>query len=148
MRIVVQRVSRASVTVDGSVVGSIDHGLLALIGITHEDTSEQASWMVEKLLALRVFADDDGKMNRSVVDVGGGLLLVSQFTLYGDLRKGTRPSFIKAAPGAIAEPLFQEFVTMCRSRAPETVRVETGVFGAMMDVELVNDGPVTIILES
>lgn len=148
MRIVVQRVSRASVTVDGSVVGSIGHGLLALVGITHDDTAEQSAWMAEKLLALRVFADDEGKMNRSVVDVSGGLLLVSQFTLYGDLRKGTRPSFIKAAPAAIAEPLFKDFVTMCRARAEGRVVVETGVFGAMMDVELVNDGPVTIILES
>ncbi len=148
MKCVIQRVSRASVTVDGAVVGSIGHGLLVLVGITHADGTEQARWIAEKLLALRVFADDEGKMNRSVVDVGGGLLLVSQFTLYGDLKKGTRPSFIEAARPDHAQPLFDHLVDLVRQGASGTsTAVSTGIFGAMMDVELVNDGPVTIILD-
>lgn len=148
MKCVVQRVSRASVTIDGVVVGSIANGLVVLVGITHSDSEAQAQWMADKLLSLRVFADDEGKMNRSVVDVSGGVLLVSQFTLYGDLKKGTRPSFIEAARPELAQPLFDRLVDLVRQGASGTpVSVGTGIFGAMMDVELVNDGPVTILLE-
>lgn len=150
MKLVIQRVSQARVDIDGRTVGSIAYGLCALVGITHTDTHAQCEWMAEKLLALRVFADDEGKMNRSVRDTGGGILLVSQFTLYGDLAKGTRPSYIDAARPEHAEPLFQSFVDMVRARAANCqppIDVATGVFGAMMQVHLVNDGPVTIILE-
>lgn len=150
MKLVIQRVSQARVDIDGHTVGSIAHGLCALVGITHTDTDAQCAWMAEKLLALRVFADDDGKMNRSLRDTGGGILLVSQFTLYGDLSKGTRPSYIDAARPEHAEPLFQSFVDMVRTHATHShppINVATGVFGAMMQVHLVNDGPVTIILE-
>jgi D-tyrosyl-tRNA(Tyr) deacylase len=143
MRAVIQRVSRASVTVNGSVVGSIDRGLLVLLGVTHADTAAEADWMAEKIAALRIFPDDEGKLNRSVVDCAGSVLVVSQFTLYGDARKGTRPSFIEAARPEHAIPLYELVV----QRLSEVVPVATGEFGAMMDVELVNDGPVTIILE-
>ncbi|MBU3742537.1 MAG: D-tyrosyl-tRNA(Tyr) deacylase [Candidatus Kapabacteria bacterium] len=147
MRAVVQRVSRASVTVDGGLVASINTGLLVLVGITHTDTGDEISWMADKILSLRVFADDDGKLNRSVTDIGGGVILVSQFTLYGNLAKGTRPSFIDAAPGNIARPLFDMLVQRCTERADDRITIQQGAFGAMMDVSLVNDGPVTIILE-
>jgi D-tyrosyl-tRNA(Tyr) deacylase len=147
MKCVIQRVTRASVTVDGSIVGSINHGLLELVGITHADTNDQAAWMADKILTLRVFADDEGKMNRSVKDVSGGVLLVSQFTLYGDLKKGTRPSFIAAARPEQAQLLFDHLVDLVRVGAEQNVNVATGTFGAMMDVELVNDGPVTIVVE-
>lgn len=150
MKLVIQRVSQARVDIDGRTVGSIAYGLCALVGITHNDTHAQCEWMAEKLLALRVFADDEGKMNRSLRDTGGGILLVSQFTLYGDLAKGTRPSYIDAARPEHAEPLFQSLVDMVRARASNCqppIDVATGVFGAMMQVHLVNDGPVTIILE-
>lgn len=147
MRTVIQRVTRAAVHVDGTCVGRIDHGLLALVGITHDDTMQEVAWMAEKLLSLRVFPDDDGKMNRNVVDAGGGLLLVSQFTLYGNLRKGTRPSFIEAARPEVAQPLFDALVATCKAMANGSVPVQQGIFGAMMQVELVNDGPVTVILE-
>lgn len=145
MRVVLQRVSRAEVRVSGDAVGSIGRGHVLLVGFRAGDGDAQIEWMVEKVLGLRVFPDDDGKMNRSLVDVGGDLLLVSQFTLYGDTRKGRRPSFIHAAPPEIATPLYERFVERCRETAPGGV--ETGVFGADMDVELVNDGPVTLILE-
>lgn len=150
MKLVIQRVSQARVDIDGRTVGSIAYGLCALVGITHTDAQAQCEWMAEKLLALRVFADEEGKMNRSLRDTGGGILLVSQFTLYGDLSKGTRPSYIDAARPEHAEPLFQSFVDMVRLRAAScqlSIDVATGVFGAMMQVHLVNDGPVTIILE-
>lgn len=147
MRAVVQRVSQASVTVKGGLVASINGGLLVLVGITHSDTAEQVSWMADKILSLRVFADDEGRMNRSVADIGGGVILVSQFTLYGNLANGTRPSFIDAAPGERARPLFDMLVQVCTQRAAGRVAIQQGVFGAMMDVALVNDGPVTIILE-
>jgi D-tyrosyl-tRNA(Tyr) deacylase len=136
---VVQRVSEATVTVDGEVVGQIGAGLLVLLGAQREDTERQADRMAEKLLALRVFQDGEGRMNRSVVDVGGEVLCVSQFTLYGDTRKGTRPSFGQAAPGEIAEPLYE--------RVRAKLGAEGGVFGAHMNVSLVNDGPVTLIVE-
>ncbi len=150
MRCVVQRVSRASVTVDGEVTGQIAGGLCVLVGITQTDTTAEADWMADKLLALRVFSDEQGKMNLSLNDQGGGVLLISQFTLYGDLKKGTRPSFIRASPPDHSEPLFAYLVERVRSAAQVSaapVTVATGLFGAMMDVELVNDGPVTIVLE-
>jgi D-tyrosyl-tRNA(Tyr) deacylase len=130
--------------VGGQVIGRIDHGLLLLAGFTAADAEDSLVWMADKVLGLRIFADEQGKMNRSVADVDGGLLVVSQFTLYGDARKGRRPSFIEAAPPEIAIPLYERFVALLRASG---LRVETGEFGAMMDVELVNDGPVTLILE-
>jgi len=150
MRIVVQRVSRASVTVDGTVTGAISTGIMALVGFTHTDATQQIDWMAAKLLSIRIFPDAAGVMNRSVAEVGGGLLLVSQFTLYGTLAKGTRPSYMAAAAPAIAEPLYNQFVERVRGLVLEqgaSCHVATGTFGAMMDVELVNDGPVTIVLE-
>ena len=145
MRAVVQRVSRAEVRIEGRVVGKIEQGLLLLVGFKADDTEASLSWMAEKVVGLRIFSDDEGKMNRALTDVGGGLLVVSQFTLYGDVQKGRRPSFIDAAPPPIAIPLYEHFVTLLRAQAPGPV--ETGEFGAMMDVELVNDGPVTLLLE-
>ncbi len=144
MRVVVQRVSRASVTIDGEVVGEVGRGLLVLLGVTHGDTIDGARWLAEKTVGLRIFADDDGKMNRGVADVGGGVLVVSQFTLYGDCSKGRRPSFITAAPPEIAIPLYEEFINAVRALG---IPVATGRFGAMMQVELVNDGPVTLIID-
>ncbi len=144
MRVVLQRVARANVAVGGRVIGRIDHGLLLLAGFTSADAEDSLVWMADKVLGLRIFADEQGKMNRSVADVDGGLLVVSQFTLYGDTRKGRRPSFVEAAPPEIAIPLYERFVALLRASG---LRVETGEFGAMMDVELVNDGPVTLILE-
>lgn len=144
VRVVVQRVARASVTIDGKVVVSIRQGLLALVGFAPGDGQESIDWMATKLVGLRVFEDDEGKMNRSVVDVGGGVLVVSQFTLYGDVSRGRRPSFVHAAGPDEAIPLYEAFVRALRSR---NVPVETGEFGAMMGVELVNDGPVTLVIE-
>lgn len=144
MKAVVQRVSRASITIDGQETASIGTGLLVLLGITHTDTPSVASWMAEKLVALRVFADDDGRMNKSVTGVDGAILVVSQFTLYADASRGTRPSFINAASSGAAEPLYNLLVDLLHQKTPN---VFTGTFGAMMDVALVNDGPVTIILE-
>jgi D-aminoacyl-tRNA deacylase len=144
MRVVAQRVSRASVRVDGTVVGEIGTGLMLLVGFTHDDTSREIEWMTGKLLGLRIFGDDDGKMNRSVADVGGSILVVSQFTLYGDARKGRRPSFVDAAPPEVAIPLYQQFLL---ALADGGVPVAAGEFGADMKVELVNDGPVTLLLE-
>jgi D-tyrosyl-tRNA(Tyr) deacylase len=144
MRAVVQRVSRASVRIDGQVVGDIGRGLLILLGITHDDTPERAAWLAEKIAGLRIFGDDEGKMNRDVTEAGGGALIVSQFTLYGDCRKGRRPSFIDAAPPAIAVPLYEAFIHAVKAQG---VPVATGQFGADMQVELVNDGPVTLIVE-
>ncbi|MBA2571777.1 MAG: D-tyrosyl-tRNA(Tyr) deacylase [Gemmatimonadetes bacterium] len=144
MRVVLQRVARANVAVAGRVTGQIEQGLLLLAGFTAADAEDSLVWMADKVLGLRIFADEQGKMNRSVADVDGGLMVVSQFTLYGDARKGRRPSFIDAAPPEIAIPLYERFVALLRASG---LRVETGEFGAMMDVELVNDGPVTLILE-
>lgn len=145
MKIIVQRVSSSSVEVDGDVTGSIDHGLMLLVGIHESDSKEDIEWCCNKITSLRIFEDDDGKMNLSVSDVEGGILLVPNFTLYGDTRKGTRPSFIKAAPPNIAEPLYNNLVDefKCIFGGP----VETGIFGAMMNVKLVNDGPVTLLVE-
>jgi D-tyrosyl-tRNA(Tyr) deacylase len=145
MRLVIQRVKESKVTVNGSTTGSIRSGLLVLIGISREDTRAEADYMVDKLLGLRIFPDDSGKMNRNIVESGGGLLLVSQFTLYGDCRKGRRPSFDRAAPPAMAQTLYEYFVESARKG---TVPVETGVFQATMEVYLINDGPVTILLDS
>ncbi|HEU0298286.1 MAG TPA: D-aminoacyl-tRNA deacylase [Longimicrobium sp.] len=144
MRIVLQRVSRARVTVAGRATGEIGRGLLLLAGFTDADTEEALAWMAEKVVGLRIFPDDEGKMNRSVAEAGGALLVVSQFTLYGDARKGRRPSFVDAARPEIAIPLYERFVELLRGTGLD---VATGEFGAMMDVELVNDGPVTLILE-
>ena len=145
MRVVLQRVSRAEVRVDGRVTGRIDKGFLLLAGFRREDTEEALSWMADKVISLRLFGDSEGKMNLGLEDVAGGLLVVSQFTLYGDTRKGRRPSFIDAAPPDISIPLYERFVALLRERAPGPV--ETGEFGAMMDVDLINDGPVTLILD-
>jgi D-tyrosyl-tRNA(Tyr) deacylase len=144
MRVLVQRVTRASVTVDGRVTGSIDGGLLLLVGFTHADDESKLEWMADKVCGLRIFSDDDGKMNLSVLDKTGGLLVVSQFTLYGDSARGKRPSFIDAARPEQAIPLYEKFIALLQGRV---VRVETGEFGADMKVELVNDGPVTLWLE-
>jgi D-tyrosyl-tRNA(Tyr) deacylase len=144
MRAVVQRVSKGSVTVNGEDVGNIGQGLVVLVGVTHDDGDDQARFLANKIANLRIFADDEGKFNLSALDVGAAALVVSQFTLYGDARKGRRPSFVKAAPPEIAEPLIERFVSFLKK---EGLPVETGVFGAMMLVEIHNDGPVTIILE-
>lgn len=144
MRAVVQRVTRASVTVDGEVIGSVGHGLCVLVGVTHDDTSAAATKLAERLWKLRIFGDDDGKMNRSVADVEGEILVISQFTLYADTVKGNRPSYIAAARPEVASPLVDEVVDHLRSLG---ATVATGRFGADMAVELINDGPVTISLE-
>mgnify|MGYP003288781367 CR=1 FL=1 len=145
MRAVVQRVTRASVTIDDEVAGEIENGLVVLLGIARDDTREDADYLVPKIAALRIFDDDDGKMNRSLKDIDGGLLIVSQFTLYGDVRRGLRPSWSDAAAPEIAEPLYDYFVESSRKLLG---RVETGSFRKTMQVELVNDGPVTILLDS
>ena len=145
MRIVVQRVSQASVTVEEEVVGAIDAGLLLLVGVEPDDTEGEADAAVAKLCGLRIFADDAGKMNRSLVDIGGQVLVVSQFTLLGNTRKGRRPSFIGAADPSVAEPLIDYMAAAFTAAGVET---ETGRFGAMMRVGLINDGPVTLILEA
>ena len=145
MRAVLQRVLRASVLVEGDAVGSIEGGLLVLLGVAPTDSAEQARWMADKVVGLRIFADEEGKMNRDVREAGGGILVVSQFTLFGDCKEGRRPSFIGAATPEVAIPLYEAFVSAIRAHG---VRVETGRFGAAMQVELVNDGPVTIILDS
>lgn len=144
MRVVLQRVSRASVTVAGRVAGAIGAGFCLLVGFTHTDTAAQVDWMAEKVIGLRLFSDADGKMNLGLAEVGGAMLVVSQFTLYGDAAKGRRPSFVDAARPDVAGPLYERFVAALRSRDLE---VQTGEFGAMMEVELVNDGPVTLILD-
>jgi D-tyrosyl-tRNA(Tyr) deacylase len=145
MRAVLQRVTRACVRVEGETVGEIGPGLVVLLGVARDDAREDARYLVEKTTALRVFDDEEGRMNRSVVEAGGGLLVVSQFTLYGDARRGRRPSWIDAAPPELAEPLYEFFVAEARR---SVARVETGSFRRMMEVELVNDGPVTILLDS
>lgn len=145
MRAVVQRVSRARVTVNDWVSGEIGHGLLVLLGVGHEDTESDATYLVEKIVGLRIFEDSEGKMNRSVVDVAGSVLAVSQFTLYGDVRRGKRPSFDAAAPLDQARRLYEFFVQRIQDAG---VRCETGRFQEMMQVELVNEGPVTILLDS
>jgi len=145
MKVVVQRSKAASVTVDGDNVGAIEQGLVLLVGITHEDTEADVRWMAEKVAGLRIFEDENGKMNLSVQDFGGELLSVSQFTLYGDCRKGRRPNFMAAARPEQAEVLYEAFNEALRGTG---LHVETGRFGAMMDVQLVNWGPVTLIIDS
>lgn len=145
MRAVIQRVRSAQVTVDEQVVGQIERGFLVLVGITHSDGEAEARTLARKIVGLRVFEDDDGKMNLSLADIGGAVLAVSQFTLYGDVRKGRRPSFIDAARPEQAEPLYQRF---CQLLAAEGVAVEQGVFQAHMQIALVNDGPVTIWMDT
>lgn len=144
MRVLLQRVSKASVTVGGEVVGQIGQGLAILVGVGHGDSEEQARWLATKIAGLRVFEDDEGKFNRSILDVGGSALVVSQFTLYADARKGRRPAFVDAAPPDIAGPLVRRFAEFLQA---EGVSVEMGAFGAHMLVEIHNDGPVTIWLE-
>ena len=145
MRAVVQRVTRASVTVEGEIIGEIEKGLVVLVGIGRDDTKVEAAYLLDKISNLRIFDDQEGKMNLSVKDVDGVLLIVSQFTLYGDVRRGLRPSWIDAAPPEVAEPLYDFFVRQASSLVDD---VATGKFQAMMQVELINDGPVTILLDS
>jgi len=145
LRAIIQRVKEARVDVDGETVGKIGEGVLVLLGAEKDDSGVDTEYLAEKILTLRIFEDGEGKMNLSVSDTGGSLLVVSQFTLYGDCRKGRRPSFDKAAPPEVAEALYEEFVSKLRARG---ARVETGRFRAMMDVHLVNWGPVTLMLDS
>jgi D-tyrosyl-tRNA(Tyr) deacylase len=145
MRSVVQRVARAAVRVDRQVVGEVGHGLLVLLGVAQGDSDDDARWTADELAQLRIFEDDAGKMNRSVQDVGGGVLLVSQFTLLGDTRKGNRPSFVAAAPPEVAVALYESVAAMLRARG---LPVAQGVFRAHMEVESVNDGPVTLLIDS
>ncbi|MEK5644636.1 D-tyrosyl-tRNA(Tyr) deacylase [Paenibacillus rhizosphaerae] len=145
MKVVVQRCKEAQVTVDGEVMGAIGQGLMVLVGVTHEDTEKDAKYLADKVAGLRIFEDDEGKMNYSVMEVGGGILSVSQFTLYGDCRKGKRPNFMAAAKPDIAEGLYEQFNRELRDKGLE---VATGRFGAMMDVTFTNWGPVTLIIDS
>jgi D-tyrosyl-tRNA(Tyr) deacylase len=144
VRVLLQRVSRAEVRVDARATGTIGRGFLLLLGVTHSDTEVQVAWMAEKVAGLRLFGDAEGRMNLALADVGGAVLVVSQFTLYGNAEKGRRPSFIDAARPELAQPLYERFVALLRAQG---LTVATGEFGAMMDVELVNDGPVTLWLE-
>lgn len=146
MRAVLQRVKQGAVRVDGHITGSVDQGFVILVGVGHNDGDEEARWLARKIAGLRVFEDADGKFNLSLLDVSGGCLVVSQFTLYADARKGRRPSFTDAAPPEIAEPLIERFAAMLREEG--VTRVEMGVFGAHMQVEIHNDGPVTIWLDT
>ena len=145
MRVVLQRVAHASVTVDGEIIGKIQRGFLLLVGVTHDDAMEDMEYLVRKIVQMRIFEDEEGKLNRSIQDIGGEILSVSQFTLYADTKKGNRPSFSKAAPGDVAIEMFEQFNGLLRDTG---VPVETGQFGADMKVELLNDGPVTILLDS
>ena len=145
MRIVLQRVAHASVTVDEKVIGKIQRGFLLLVGVTHDDVIEDMEYLVRKIVQMRIFEDEEGKLNRSIQDIGGEILSVSQFTLYAETKKGNRPSFSKAAPGDVAIEMFEQFNGLLRKTG---IPVETGQFGADMKVELLNDGPVTILLDS
>ena len=145
MRVVLQRVSHASVTVEEKVIGKIKRGFLLLVGVTHDDAMEDMEYLVRKIVQMRIFEDEEGKLNRSIQDIGGEILSVSQFTLYADTKKGNRPSFSKAAPGDVALKMFEQFNGLLRDTG---IPVETGQFGADMKVELLNDGPVTILLDS
>lgn len=145
MRVILQRSKQASVTVDGQVTGAIQKGYVLLVGITHSDTEEDIAYVAKKITDLRIWEDEDGKMNRSIADAGGDILSISQFTLYADTRKGKRPSFVEAARPEQAKPLWEAFNEQLKANG---LHVETGVFGAMMDVALINDGPVTITIES
>ena len=145
MRVVLQRVSHASVTVEEKVIGQIQRGFLLLVGVTHDDAMEDMEYLVRKIVQMRIFEDEEGKLNRSIQDIGGEILSVSQFTLYADTKKGNRPSFSKAAPGDVAIEMFEQFNGLLRDTG---IPVEAGQFGADMKVELLNDGPVTILLDS
>lgn len=145
MRAVIQRVTEASVKVEENIVGKIDKGLLVLLGVGEEDNDKDLEYMVDKVLGLRIFEDDNGKMNLSLLDIGGEILIISQFTLYGDVRKGKRPSFTKSAHPDIAKDIYLKFVEKCKEKG---IKTEEGIFGANMDVSLINDGPVTIIIDS
>ena len=145
MRVVLQRVSHASVTVEEKVIGKIQRGFLLLVGVTHDDAMEDMEYLVRKIVQMRIFEDEEGKLNRSIQDLGGEILSVSQFTLYADTKKGNRPSFSKAAPGDVALKMFEQFNGLLRDTG---IPVEMGQFGADMKVELLNDGPVTILLDS
>jgi len=145
MRAVVTRVTEASVSIDGVVCGAIEQGFLVLLGVTHEDTAEQVKKLADKICGLRVFSDEKGQMNRSLADTGGKLLVISQFTLYGNCKKGRRPEFLAAARPEVAIPLYEQFVEVC---ATHGLAVETGEFGANMQVHSVNDGPVTLLLDT
>ncbi|MEI7025285.1 D-aminoacyl-tRNA deacylase [Paenibacillus sp. y28] len=145
MRVIVQRCKEARVTVNGEVIGQIGQGLMLLVGVTHEDTEADAKYLADKIAGLRIFEDEDGKMNQSVAETGGEILSVSQFTLYGDCRKGRRPNFMAAARPELAQPLYERFNELLREHG---LHVETGSFGAMMDVSLVNWGPVTLLVDS
>ena len=145
MRVVLQRVAHASVTVEEKVIGQIQRGFLLLVGVTHDDAMEDMEYLVRKIVQMRIFEDEEGKLNRSIQDIGGEILSVSQFTLYADTKKGNRPSFSKAAPGDVALEMFEQFNGLLRETG---IPVETGQFGADMKVELLNDGPVTILLDS
>lgn len=145
MRAVVQRVKKAIVKIDGNITGSIESGLLVFLALNSDDNMRVIEWMSNKLVNLRVFADDDGKMNKSVLDIGGGILMISNFTLYGDVSRGFRPSFIKSASPDISKPIYQKMVEYLRSNY--ALKIEDGEFGEMMDIELINDGPVTIIID-
>jgi D-tyrosyl-tRNA(Tyr) deacylase len=146
MRAVIQRVSRASVTIDGKIKGEIGRGLLVLLGIEDADTDEDISWLSSKIVNLRIFNDEDGVMNRSVIETGGGILLISQFTLHASTKKGNRPSYIKASKPDIAIPLYERMITQLSKDLGKAI--QTGIFGADMKVELVNDGPVTIVIDT
>ncbi len=145
MRAVVQRVRHASVRIDNNTTGQISHGLVVLLGIRTDDTTRNLQWMADKIVNLRIFEDDEGKMNRSLADINAEMLIVSQFTLYGDCRKGRRPGYSSAAPQEIAEPIYDRFIEEIKSRG---IKTATGTFRAMMEIELVNDGPVTLLLDS
>ena len=145
MKVVLQRVAHASVTVDEKVIGKIQRGFLLLVGVTHDDAMEDMEYLVRKIVQMRIFEDEEGKLNRSIQDIGGEILSVSQFTLYAETKKGNRPSFSKAAPGDVALEMFEQFNGLLRKTG---IPVETGQFGADMKVELLNDGPVTILLDS
>jgi len=146
MRVVLQRVKRASVTVEGNITGAIEEGLLVLLGIEEADTLEDMNWLSSKLVNLRIFNDEQGVMNRSLLEVGGGLLLVSQFTLFAATKKGNRPSYSRAAPPAIAVPIYEKMIELLSAELGKPI--QTGVFGADMKVDLLNDGPVTIIMDT
>jgi D-tyrosyl-tRNA(Tyr) deacylase len=146
MRVVIQRVSRASVTVDGKITGQIDDGLLVLIGIEDADQDEDLTWLSKKITQLRIFNDEEGVMNRSILETGGGILLISQFTLHASTKKGNRPSYIKASKPAIAIPIYEKVVNQLQEDLGKPVK--TGIFGADMKVELLNDGPVTIVIDT
>ena len=146
MRAVIQRVSEASVTVDGQITGQIEKGLLVLLGVATEDTPEDIDWLIKKMIQLRIFNDSEGKMNLSIQDIGGDFLIISQFTLFADCKKGNRPSYTKSAPPSIAIPLYESFLSQLKSQF--SGKVEAGIFGADMKVRLLNDGPVTILLDT